>query len=240
MALPQKAMLCVMWTPSEMEFIDLLYNPTELSFDKGVQLAEINIPGLDAPLQQYIRGQAERLTLELFFDTTEGGMGSGAKSVTELTDKIFGLLKIVPDRHAPPVCAFMWNAKFPGADVSDRVGNQRRTDFQCVVENVKQKFTLFNPDGIPLRATLTVTLREYRTLDEQLGQLNLNSPDRTQSVVVRAGQTLTGIADRHYGRGSEWRAIADANAIEDPRRLEIGRFLELPPSGAPAGTRAGA
>ena len=58
--------------------IEVQYNPTELSWDKGAQLAEITIPGLDAPLQQFVRGQAEKLTLELFFDTTDHGMGKGA------------------------------------------------------------------------------------------------------------------------------------------------------------------
>src|SRR5581483_11840411 len=204
MAQPEKAMLVVTWADREMEFIELLYNPTELSFDKNVQLAEIAIPGLDAPLQQFVRGQAERLTVELFFDTTEDGMGTGARSVTDYTDQIFQLLKIEPKRHAPPVCAFLWNAKFPGSTLSEHFGNQRRTDFQCVVESVKQKFTLFSPEGIPLRATLTVTLREYKTLDEQLAQLNRTSPDRTESVVVRSGDTLASIAGRHYRRAGEW------------------------------------
>ncbi|HWE27544.1 MAG TPA: peptidoglycan-binding protein, partial [Polyangia bacterium] len=65
------------------------YNPNELTFDKQMQYAEITIPGLDAPLQQFVRGNAERLTIELFFDSTEKGMGLGAQSVTALTDKVF-------------------------------------------------------------------------------------------------------------------------------------------------------
>ena len=47
-------------------------------------------------------------------------------------------------------------------------GNQRRNAFRCIVESVKQKFTLFSPEGVPLRATLTVTLREYRQLPRTL------------------------------------------------------------------------
>ena len=77
-------------------------------------------------------------------------------------------MKIEPDGHAPPVCTFIWNARFPGADLPAVAGNQRRTSFQCVVESVKQKFTFFSPEGVPLRATLSLALREYKTLDEQL------------------------------------------------------------------------
>ncbi len=171
---PARAMLVVKWHRQRWTQIELRYNPTELSFDKGAQIAEIAIPGLDAPLLQYVRGQAERLTLELFFDTTEDGMAAGdkgAKSVTEQTDRIYQLIKIDPARHAPPICEFNWNDKFPGSSLNTvaagTTGNQNRNGFPCIVENVRQKFTLFSPDGVPLRATLTVTLREFRQLDEQ-------------------------------------------------------------------------
>jgi hypothetical protein len=225
---PAPAMLVAMWQDM-MDFIPVQYNPTEFTLNKGVQVSEIPIPGLDTPLLQFVRGQCETLTVDLFFDTTEHGMGAGATSVTTETDKIYQLLKIEPGTHAPPVCSFIWNQKFPGADVSSEVGNQRRTEFQCVVESIKQRFTLFSPEGVPLRAVLTVTLREYKTLDEQLHQLNLNSPDRTQSHVVQRGDTLTAVAARHYALPSEWRTIATANNINDPRRLAAGTFLRVPP-----------
>jgi nucleoid-associated protein YgaU len=225
----EQAMLVATWFDGEMEFIPVQFNPTELSFEKSAQINEITIPGLDSPLLQFVRGQNEKLTLDLFFDTTEDGMAEGATSVTTYTDRVYELIKIEPDRHAPPVCALVWNSKFPGSDVSERVGNQKRNDFQCVVESVRQKFTLFSTQGIPLRATLTVTLREYKTLDEQLDQLNLNSPDRTVSNITEQGDTLAGIAARHYRRPGEWRRIADANNIDDPRRLTPGTFLTLPP-----------
>src|SRR5215510_8911761 len=70
------------------------FNPTELNFSKAAQIAEIDIPGLDAPIQQFVRGQAEKMTVELFFDTTEKGMGVGATSVTTETDRIFELIRI--------------------------------------------------------------------------------------------------------------------------------------------------
>ena len=38
-----------------------------------MQFAEVAIPGLDAPIIQFVRGQSETLTLDLFFDSTEKG-----------------------------------------------------------------------------------------------------------------------------------------------------------------------
>jgi hypothetical protein len=268
-----KALLHVEWAEvidgkPRTEDIPLQYNPTELSWDKGVQLAEIAIPGLDAPLQQFIRGQAEKLSLELFFDTTDdGGMGRSAVSVIKYTDRIYQLLKIESESHAPPICTFIWHEEFPGSTLNGKggsaastianqvrdasadgspdtaetagdlvdsgtdlaTGNQRRNGFKCIVESVKQKFTLFSPAGVPLRATLSVTLREYKTLDEQLAHLNLMSPDRTHSHVVQSGETLSSLAGRFYQNPGNWRFIADENEIEDPRRLQVGTFLTIPP-----------
>ena len=223
------ARLVAHWKAGE-QVIPFEFNPAELQFDKGVQIAEIPVPGLDSPLLQFVRGQSEKLTLDLFFDTTESGMGPEAVSVTTWTDKVYSLVKIEPERHAPPVCTLHWNEKFPGGDLSAFAGgNQKRTAFTCIVESVKQKFTLFSPTGVPLRATLSVSFREYKKLEEQPYQQNPTSPDRTHRHVLGQGETLSGIAARYYGRPGEWRAIADANAINDPRRIEAGTALDVPP-----------
>jgi hypothetical protein len=235
---PEKATLLVLWDgPNDKspEQIPVQYNPTELTFDKGVQLAEIAIPGLDMPLQQFVRGQAEKLSLDLFFDATDDGMGADASSVTKWTDKIYSLVKIVPETHAPPICVLTWNNQFPGhfvgSSLKPQMKSQARHNFQCVAESVKQKFTLFSTEGVPLRATLTVTFREYKTLEQQLHQLKLSSPDRTHSHVIQEGDALWRIADRYYNRPGRWRTIAEKseNGIEDPRRLTVGKFIEVPP-----------
>lgn len=224
-------MLVVTWFSGEMEFIAVQFNPNQLAFNKGVQVAEIPIPGLDSPLIQFVRGQNETLSIDLFFDSTESGMGTGAKSVTEFSDQIYQLVKIEPDSHAPPICEFIWNNKFPGTDISENFGNQKRNSFKCIMESVRHQYTLFSPEGVPLRATLSVSLKEYKTLDEQLARLNLNSPDRTQVHVLQSSETLSALAGEHYRRPGQWRLIADANNIEDPRRLVPGTFLTVPPIG---------
>jgi len=152
------------------------YNPTEYTLSKGAQLAEIAIPGLDSPILQFVRGQTETLSLDLFFDTTEAGMSDTARSVTTVTDQFYQLVKIDGTTHAPPICFFSWGAEFPGqrayASMGMGTGSQQRYGFKCVVESVRQRYTLFSPQGIPLRATLTVSLKEYKTLAEQIAEIN--------------------------------------------------------------------
>ncbi|MEQ8279482.1 MAG: peptidoglycan-binding protein [Deltaproteobacteria bacterium] len=235
-----KAVLRASWASGATTNYPVQYNPTELSLEKSVQLAEITIPGIDAPLQQFVRGQAEKLTVELFFDTTEEGTGRGARSVTEETDRIYELAKIDPERHAPPIVTFIWNAHFAGDHLSERSGNQARHNFTGVVESLSQRFTLFSPEGVPLRARINLTLREYRPLEQQLAELRLSSPDKTHAHVVGAGERLSSISHRYYGRTSKWREVAIENGIDDPRRLEVGAVLRVPrldPSGRRGGGR---
>jgi nucleoid-associated protein YgaU len=269
----RKAIIRVYWEGrSKPEDIEVQYNPTEYTFEKANQIAEIQIPGLDSPLQQFVRGQTEKLTLDLFFDTTEQGMGAGATSVTTETDKIYQLIKIEPKRHAPPILEFVWSNQIAGSNIGNApgsvagavsqaigaavgaaagaagsaiaaagsmggsalaaagagLGNQRRTGFRCVLDSVRQKFTLFSPDGIPLRATLTVSLREYKTLQNQLDELHLSSPDRTHVHVLEQGETLAAVSNRYYETPADWREVASKNGLDDPRRLTPGLFLEVP------------
>jgi hypothetical protein len=233
----RKAVITAHWHQRPREHIPVQYNPAEFTLDKQVTLGEAPIPGLDAPLQQFVRGNAEKLTLDLFCDTTEGGMGERATSVTTVTDRIYQLIRIEPTRHAPPILTFKWHSEFPGNRVGagadspapPPLGGQRRHSFRCVMESLKQKFTLFSPRGVPLRATLTVTLREYRDLETQLRQLNLSSPDRTHVHVLQQGDTLAGVARRYYDQPAQWRAVAAENRIDDPRRTVPGAFLRVPP-----------
>ena len=178
------------------------FNPSEYTLNKAAQIAEIAVPGLDQPILQFVRGQTETMSLDLFFDTTEDGMGPGATAVTAKTDKFYELIKIDRDTHAPPILRFMWGQDgFPGANFDGNWSSQARTNgFQCVVESVKQRFTLFSSEGIPVRAVLSVSLREYYSLEDQIERINFNSPDHTRAHVVQHGDTLAKIAGKGVNR----------------------------------------
>lgn len=194
------------------------FNPSEYTLSKGAQIAEIAIPGIDSPILQFIRGQNEKLTLELFFDTTQFGMGEQpVRDVRDLTTPFYQLVKIQSKTHAPPRIRFVWG---------------KGLSFRAIVESIQQKFTVFNPSGIPLRAALAVTFREYKTLEEQLAELNLQSADHTKRRKVRRNDTLSYIAFQEYGDAAQWRRIAEepANAavLSDPRHLIPGTELVIP------------
>ena len=127
---------------------------------------------------------------------------------------LYQLVKVQPKTHAAPRVRVTW-----GDGLS----------FKGVAESVTRKVTLFDNDGKPLRAVVSMSFREYRTLKEQLEELNLQSTDQTKVTVLRTGDRLDVIAQREYGDADLWRALASFNGIEDPRRLSPGSTLRIPP-----------
>lgn len=193
--------------------IPVQFNPTEYTLAKGAQIAEIAIPGIDSPIQQFVRGQTEKLTLELFFDTTDTGRDEAAESVDTLVRPMYELVKIQPKTHAPPRVQVVW-----GEGLS----------FTAITESVQRRYTLFSPLGLPLRATVSVTFREYKTLEEQLAELNPQSADHTTSRLVRGRSTLSRIAGEELGDPRDWRVIADENPGVDPLAPPPGTVLTIP------------
>ena len=225
---PGQASLMIEWGPGNLESVDLQFNPTEIVLEKNIHIAEIAIPGLTAPLQQFVRGEAETLRLELLFDTSDQGTGLNAVSVVKLTDPIYARARIVPDEHAPPIVTFIWGPDFPGHELPPELGNQRRNSFTGVVTSIKQSFTFWSTGGVPIRAKLSLSIREYAALQDQLQALNLASPNKTHSYVLARGDTLGLLAGTFYFDPGAWRAIALGNGIDDPRRLVPGTQLTIP------------
>jgi nucleoid-associated protein YgaU len=196
-------------TPRNGQAIPVLFNPSSYTLEDSNHLAEIGIPGLGAPIVQYVRGNTRAMSMDLLFDTYEQ-----QEDVSRRTDAVYGLLEIDPTTHAPPICTFAWGP----------------LSFTCVLERVSGRFTLFLPDGTPVRATLGVTLKEHVPVDLEVRERPLESSDHTTTRVVRRHDTLASIAAEEYGRPGAWRAIAEANGIDDPLRLRRGTTLTIPRS----------
>jgi nucleoid-associated protein YgaU len=188
----------------------VLFNPAEYSLEKANQFASAPLPGLSNPVFSFVNGDADTLTMELFFDTYTD---RGASDVRDETNKIARLLEIDSELHAPPPVQFVWGKLF----------------FFAIIERLSQRFTMFREDGVPVRATLNVTFKEYRTIKEQLDDIPLRSSDWTKHRIVGEGDRLSLIAAIEYEDPTVWRVIADANDIDNPRLLQPGQEIRLPP-----------
>lgn len=194
--------------------IDFQFNPKELALAKTAKWkrdAQRNAKKSGVP--EFTGADPAKLTLEMFFDATDTMNTSVVKRVEEL------FACCVPTdtsreqkKGSPPWVVFHWGGM---------VG------FPAFVSSVAAKYTLFTPGGTPVRALCTVTLEEIS--GEQPGQNPTSGARTVHSVhVLVAGDTLHSVAYRAYGRADLWRAIADANDIDDPMRLRAGRGLLLP------------
>jgi nucleoid-associated protein YgaU len=187
--------------------IPVMFNPPEYRIERTNEFAEVGVPGLGSSVLQFVRGSAQTLSMDLFFDATD--LGVDVRTITEL---VVGLTSLNAKTHAPPRLMFVWGSLI----------------FPCVLESVLQHFDYFNAAGIPLRATLTVTLKECNELQDLLSSTPLESADKTKGRVVTAGDTLQGIAAREYDDPRQWRLIAQATNIDNPLTIRPGLNLIIP------------
>jgi LysM repeat protein len=188
--------------------ITLCFNPTEYQRSKANSFAEIGIPGLETPPIQYVRGESEKLTAELLADTSDTLDDVRVRYTQPLRD----LMNINAELHAPPIVRLSWGSE----------------SFKGVIDSLNLTFTLFTPEGIPLRAKISLSMKEYRPVTVQTREVPKNSPNVEKAYVVRRGDTLSGIASAFYSDPTQWRAIARANQIVDPRYLQPGLKLTIP------------
>ncbi|HKX29305.1 MAG TPA: LysM peptidoglycan-binding domain-containing protein [Blastocatellia bacterium] len=206
--------------------ITVLFNPNSYTITKNVKWNQPQsgttgsngktenasaVRGLDAPPLTFGGGDCRQLSLELFFDITEPS--NRQKDVREETDRIVKLTRIDRDLEQPPTVKIAWGGKVT-ADFP----------FIGVVSNLTQRFTLFKSTGEALRATLNLTFTEV--LDPEKNKRETD-PELTTRVVKR-GDTLANIAAEVYRDATLWRLIAEANRLDDPRRLRIGQRLTIP------------
>lgn len=202
-------------TRNEAGAVNVMYNPKEITVDSSTQFQRSAMPGLQVPVTQFVSGQTQTMSMSLFFDTYEK-----KTDVRKETSKLTTLLKIERDIHAPPVCLFEW-----GGPLSAEPGYF----FKGVFDKISQKFTMFLDSGIPVRATLTVSVSEFQTINEQKKFIKFESSDRTKVRVINQGDQLWHLSAKEYDDRTLWRVIADTNNLENPRLLAAGLEVILPP-----------
>jgi hypothetical protein len=198
--------------------VPVLFNPEEYSLKRDINYAQAAVPGLSAPILQFVNGNLQTLEMELLLDTyethTEGGrtIAAAGSDVRTQTRKITDLMNIDRTTHAPPVLLFTWAS----------------LTFTCVLARATQQFLMFLPDGTPVRARLQVTFNEFRNADLEAKEIKRETADYSKLHVVRQGETLSAIAATVYGDPCLWRPIAIRNEVDVPAAIGVGDQLVVP------------
>jgi len=218
------------------EPIEALFNPNEITLSRSLQWDEHRRAVLGG--EPYTETQArfryvaaETFSIELLFDTYEprsetswrGALkdalvpinpfqSSSGTDVRQHTRKLAMLAEVNIHLHRPPICELRWGE----FDI-----------FTGVLTSISQRFSLFLADGTPVRATVTCSFVESAPIALARAR-EPNSADVDKTRQVRRGDTLQHLAAEEYGDPRQWRHIATANGIVNPRDLRPGTVLTIP------------
>ncbi len=124
-----------------------LFNPKELIFDKSVPWNKHKGSRGDNPFLEFTNAEPMTLSIELFFDTYEQQKNVYSEHVQSLVAlTLVNKDAASEEQKRPPHCLFVWGTEFPS--------------FKGVIESLSIKYTMFLPDGMPVRATCSIRMKQ--------------------------------------------------------------------------------
>jgi hypothetical protein len=172
---------------------------------------------------QYVSKSSTKMSIELWFDAAAL---SDQDDVRRLTKKVNHFITPTPQGEgmAPPAVRFVWGSFL----------------FEGVMDGMDETLEFFSSDGRPLRAkvSISITSQDIQFHEPPAPSSGGGVPGTNPQQQAKDGDSVQGIVGRDRGRGSGsegWQAIAAANGIENPRRLEPGTFVDLAATARPAG-----
>jgi nucleoid-associated protein YgaU len=213
----QKAKLkAVDGDPSITELV-FMYNPAEITTSKSATWNRPQARGAPTANRPEFAGAGpQNVQMEIIFDAWD----TPGANVTASVKTLFEWTKPTPTSITrklprPPMLGFEWGA------------NAILQGYRCFLKTVQAKYTLFKPDGTPIRATCQITLEE---IPEEPKGTNPTSGSREsrRSVILDGADSLAAVAYREYGDAALWRGIAAFNEIDDPFRVAAGTRILVP------------
>ncbi|WP_448661452.1 hypothetical protein ACG3SL_12400 [Sphingomonas sp. CJ20] len=195
-------------------------NPDSYTHDFTIKYSDRQAPGSNGPSPEYNRVGQETVTFDLMFDTTGvvpppiAGMPIPEDGVAGLIDAFVKLTATVNGAiHRPNYLKLSW----------------AQLQFQCVLCKLKIAYTLFKPNGTPIRAKVSTSFQSFTSEKQLAAEANMRSPDLSHLVTVSAGDTLPDLCHRIYGSSTYYLHVAAHNRLVDFRRLVPGTQLVFPP-----------
>ncbi len=202
----------------------VMFNPASFSMKHQNVLQKKQGVNTSGASMRYAYSRSEELALDLVFDGTGVSnlgiatvLGLGAKSVSAQIDEFLALCFFLDGKiHEPKFLKIAW-------------GDGLLKEFDCRLESVDIKYTLFDRSGAPLRADLSTVFVEDTEPKKRLRQEGKSSPDLTHSRIVKSGDTLPLLSKEVYGDSSYYLRVAQANNLDDFRNLQTGQEIFFPP-----------
>ena len=193
------------------------FNPKEYSISKSATWNRPTNKSAKSSTKPEFGGvQPQSLSMELFFDDWENPNADLLDDVKTL----LGWLKpteesINKKKPQPQIIKLQWGS------------NHSLSEFKGFLKSVSVKYTMFKPDGKPVRATANIALEEVPDEPKATNPTSGSLAGR-RTYVLAAGDSLHSVAYAEYGDPGLWRALAVFNGIDDPLRIAPGIRLLLP------------
>jgi Contractile injection system tube protein len=136
--------------PGEASVVEAQYNPKEVGVDKSVPWQKAATSTGDQPEMQFTAAEGRSMSFELFFDTYEEGTDVHGAYVSKLLNlaMVMDPSPTAPEeKKRPPRVMISW-------------GTGGLPAFQGVIESLSTKYTMFLPNGTPVRATVSIKIKE--------------------------------------------------------------------------------
>ena len=198
------------------------FNPVTLKVNYANQKAGGDQPS-GSPVQFVGKGTT-KLTLELVFDTTileVQGPGGPPTDVRVQVKEIFNFMKPMSkgkgkkEKFIPPGVRFLWGSFL----------------FDGVVDSMDENLEFFSSSGVPMRATVSLSMSQQE-LQFQVGDAAAEAAGTNSFEEAKAGDSVQQMAAKAGNR--DWKGVALANGIENPRRLAPGALVNLSATGVSA------
>jgi phage tail protein X len=201
----------------------VLINPDKYTHGYGACYNDRQAQGSAGPSPDFNRMATDKVSLELVFDATGVVLGPVPGVPVIAPDGVDGQVeafrKLVfsydGNIHSPRFLQLVWGTML----------------FNCRLSALSLSYTLFRPDGTPLRARATATFLGYTDEVELARRARKSSPDLTHVRTVREGDTLPLLCWDVYGSSAWYVQVARANGLDGFRDLPAGMQLVFPPLG---------
>jgi len=187
-----------------------MFNPEKFSVTKQIEYPHDSRHGGTGSEQRFNRIPPRSFSFELMIDGT--GASGQVRVVDAEINQFMLTVGYLGDTHRPTYLIINW-----GTFV-----------IRCVLKSLTTNYTLFNPAGIPLRATLNASFEEYvpPTLEEL--QNFRSSPDVTHIREVKS-DPLDFMSYTIYKDSKYYMELARVNNLNQFRKLTPGDKIVFPP-----------
>jgi hypothetical protein len=187
-------------------------NPAKYNRTIKVKYNEDQEQGTQGNSQPFEGVPPEEIQLEFVIDNT--GAIPDSSDVTDKVKEFSEILYKVQDKiHRPSYLQLLWGT----------------LSFHCSLKELKIDYTLFKPDGKPIRALLNATFMEVIEANRRSAEQGYNSPDLTHIRYLREGDTLPLMAHRIYGNASLYIQVAKFNNLQSFRNIPPNTKIIFPP-----------